>query len=76
MFGEKFFPGAFETKCSVKSAFQVLLRRNVSLKSAFKVLLRRNVSVKSAFKVLLRRNAPSKVLLKFFCDEMFLSKCS
>ena len=52
MLGQKYFSGAFETKCSVKSAFQVLLRRNVSVKSAFKVLLRRNVQ--------------SKVLLKCF----------
>ena len=87
MFSQKCFSGAFETKGSVKSAFQVLLRLNAPSKvlfmcicdemlgDAFKLLWRRNVSVKSPFNVLLRRNVRSKVLSRCFSGA-FKKKCS
>ena len=61
IFSQKCFYSAFKTKCSVKSAFLVLLRRNSQLKGVSKVHL--------------RRNTRSKVILKCFLDEMFCHAC-
>ena len=77
MLGQKCFTGAFATKCTVKSPFKVLLRRDSRLKSAFKVLLRRDARLKSPFNVHLSRDARSIVLLKCFqcfSDEMLGQK--